>query len=162
MSRLKELTEFKNTIIQRIVSNQDILKAVYYRDQNFLNQPNVDNESVLYKNIFPYNFIPSSPEEVGQVKTYITLSITDYKPVGGSRFRAGSVYIYTFSHKSLFKVDLPTGDLRVDFIVAGLDEMLSDKRGIGIGELEFVGMKEYIVNQDYQGYVLHYRPVMKS
>lgn len=159
MSRLKELTDYKNTILIRLVGNQDICKAVFYQNQNFLEQPDVDYKEVglIHSNIYPYDFIPSTAEELKDTKTYITLSVTDYRKASGNQFRAGNVFVKVFAHKTLFRTSYDF--LRVDFIVSKIEELLGGKRGIGIGELEFIGMKEYQVNGDYLGTYLHYRPV---
>jgi hypothetical protein len=159
MSRLRELSEYKNTIIQRLVGNMNILKAVYYQNENFLEQPDVSTDKVLYSNIFPYNFIPSTDEELRTMKTYITLSISDYKKAGGPQFKAGNIFINVFTHKNLFRTNY--GVLRVDYIISEVDEIMNSKRGLGLGQLEFVGMKDSYFTSDYNylGSTLHYRPV---
>ncbi|MNZ99586.1 hypothetical protein D3C78_1189180 [compost metagenome] len=157
MSRLKELTDYKNTIVQRLVGNQEICKAVFYQNSDFLEQPDVDYTNLLYSNIYPYDFVPSTDEMLSIMKTYIALSVTDYRKASGAQFKAGNVFVRVFTHKNLYRTDYDF--LRVDYLVSKIDELLSGERGIGIGKLEFVGMKEYSINSDYMGTYLHYRPV---
>lgn len=157
MSRLKELTEYKNTIIERLVGNQNVCKAVYYQDRNFLDKPDVSPDQLIYENIYPYNFVLTSEESLKIKKTYITLSLTDFRSAGGVFFKAGYINIGVFCHKDLFRTDY--GFLRTDFLVSEIDEMLNSKRGIGIGELQFVGMRELMINESYIGNTIQYRPV---
>lgn len=157
MSRLQEVTDYKNTIIQRLISSQDICKAVYYREPAFLSCPEVSIEDVLYKNIFPFNYIPTTQEEISEKKIYITISLTDFRKSANEKFKAGLIIIRTFMHKDKFVTD--EGALRSDFIIQKIDEILNESRGIGIGKLDFVDMQEFMVNQDYPGAFIRYRPV---
>lgn len=159
MSRLKELTDYKNKIIQRLVGNQNICKAVFYQNRDFLDKPDIDyaEKGLIYSNIFPFDFIPTTNEELKIMKTYITLSVTDYKKARNTEFRAGNIFINAFTHKNLYLTDY--GFLRIDYLISEIDQLLSDERGIGIGKLEFIGMKEYKINNDLLGSYLQYRPI---
>lgn len=158
MSRLKELTSYKNTIIDRICGNDDLLKAVYYTDEDYLSKDSVNVEDVLFRNIYPFDYTPSSDELLAVRSTYITLSITDYNKGGnGGFFNAGSIFVRVFAHKDLLKTAYPM--LRVDYLISEIDELLNGQPGIGMGKLEFIGAKEFILNENYYGMYLHYRPV---
>ncbi|MNW57367.1 hypothetical protein D3C74_351650 [compost metagenome] len=157
MARLDEITEHKNTILQRLVGNQEICKAVFYQDKNFLSKPDVKPKQVIYNNIYPFNYIPPTSEAVGTAKSYITISLTDYSKSKNSKFKVGQLIVRVFTHKDLFVTD--EGALRPDFIVQRIDELLNEQRGIGIGELEFTRLQEIMINQDYLGLMVTYRPV---
>jgi len=162
VSALKELTDYRNTIIQRIVGNQSIVKALYYNDIDFLDKPDLDSKTIksklLFSNIFPFNFIPTSDEELKLAKSYITISITDVKPTQrGVKFNSGSIFVSILLHRDSFKTDY--GYLRSDFLISEVHDLLNQQEGIGMGKLEFKGMREYSINADYHGNILHYRPV---
>lgn len=162
MSALKELTDYKNTIIERLIGNQNLIKALYYSHSNYEEQPDLSvseiMSKVLYSNIFPFNFIPTSKEELETVKGYLTISVTDIRPTKrGVHFNSGSIYLFVYMHKNMFKTDY--GYLRTDFIASEIHGLLNQKSGIGIGKLEFLGMKETSINSDFHGIILHYRPV---
>lgn len=162
MSALKELTEYKDTIIGRLISSQKIVKALYYSDSNYMDKPDLSideiKNGVLYSNIFPFNFIPTSSDELKEVKGYLTISVTDVRPIKGSiHFNSGGIYITVYMHKNMFKTDY--GYLRTDFVASEIHELLNQKHGIGIGKLEFVSFREMSINSDFHGVVLHYRPV---
>ncbi|ASA22754.1 hypothetical protein [Paenibacillus donghaensis] len=154
MSFLKEISEYKDTIINRLLSDQELCKAVYYADEGFLEKPDIDDlDNLIYENIFPHRFIPDTTETA---KTFVTISCTDYRPTGNS-FKNGLLNIYMFTHRDLFRTDY--GYTRMDFIMTKIEELMNSKRGIGLGELGFGGLNEYVVNEKFQGYVLSYRPV---
>jgi len=162
MSALRELTEYKNTIVERIIKNQNLVKALYYSHSNYEEQPDLSfdeiKNKVLYSNIFPFNFIPTGKDELKNVKGYLTISVTDIRPTkNGVHFNSGSIFISVYIHKDMFRTDY--GYLRTDFIASEIHELLNQKSGIGIGKLEFKGMREASINSDYHGVILHYRPV---
>jgi hypothetical protein len=154
MSFLAEITEYKNTIINRLLSEQELCKAITYTNTGFLEQPKIEKtEELIYRNIFPHRFIPDVSDSA---ETYITLSLSNYKLIN-SKFKSGLVNIYMFTHRDLFKTDY--GYTRMDYIMTKVEELMDSKRGIGLGELVFAGLNEYVVNEKFQGYVLTYRPV---
>lgn len=154
MSRLSELTDYRNIIITRLTSDQEILKAVYHNHLNFLSMPDVLVEDVMYKNIFPFYYVPGIDEKM---KSYINISLTDYRKAGNVKFKAGRILIYVITHKELFRTDY--GCLRTDYLVSKIDHLFDGKRGIGLGELEFMGMREVVINEHFLGNCLEYRPV---
>ncbi|QWU13400.1 hypothetical protein SAMN04487895_10366 [Paenibacillus sophorae] len=154
MSFLKEITDYKNTVINRILSDSDLCKAISYNSNDFLSQPHIEDTSMLiYNNIYPYRFIPDIKIEA---KSFITLSCTDYRPSGNS-FKNGLLGIYMFTHRDLFKTDY--GYTRVDYVLSKVEELMNSKNGIGIGRLSFNSLNEFAVNEKFQGYALTYRPV---
>ncbi|WP_253957055.1 hypothetical protein [Paenibacillus oleatilyticus] len=110
-------------------------------------------DELVYNHIFPYRFIPEVNESK---KTFITLSLRKFQLINNS-FKKGLIYLNIFTHRDLFKTDY--GCTRIDFILNKVDEMFNQKRGIGIGQLEFVDMDEIVVNEKYQGNYICYKPV---
>jgi hypothetical protein len=139
--------------MSRIITDQNICKAIYYNNKNFLDMPDIaDPASVLlYNNVFPYRFIPD-PEIIEN--TYVTLCFRRYRPVG-SAFKSGYIYIYCFTHKDLVVTDYNV--LRYDYIIAEIDKLINMQRGIGIGKAEFSEMDEFIVNDKYIGQYVSYK-----
>jgi hypothetical protein len=155
--KLKEITAYKNEVIQRIVSSQDILKAIYYKNPNFLDMSDVDYEKVLYSNIYPYNFVPTTEEEKENLKTYVTISVGNIGKISGDYFRVGYLNVHIFTHKTLWRTKYQ--ELRADYLVSEIDHVLSGHRGIGLGKLEFQAVQEFFVNTEYTGYKIVYKPV---
>lgn len=162
MSNLSQLSTYRNTIINRIIQNQGIIKALYYNNSNFLDKPDVTmNEiakDIMYSYIYPFNFIPSSSEELKNAKGYLTISIPSVIPVSRNvYFNKGEICISVYLHKDMFKTDY--GFIRTDYLAQEIHQIFNGARDIGMGELEFMGYKEAPLNADYHGFLLKYKPV---
>lgn len=160
MSALKELTDYKNTIIERIVGNQNVIKALYYSHSDYESQPDLSVEEimdkVLYSNIFPFNFIPTTDEELKTIKGYLTFTVSDITPSSkGFVFNSGSIYFSVYLHKDMFRTDY--GHLRSDFLASSIFELFNQQRGIGIGKLEFKNMRETSINSNFHGFIMQFK-----
>lgn len=154
MAKFKELGQYKQKILFKLLESQDICKAVYYQVENFLDLDDIyDPTELIYKNIYPHSFIPDIDDEVN---TYLTIHFKKFRSINNS-FKSGFIYISVFAHKSLFKTAY--GTTRIDFLLNKIDERLNGMRGIGLGELEFFEMDEFTVNNQYSGAYLSYKPV---
>jgi hypothetical protein len=153
MSRLQDLSKDKSTIISRLISSQNLCKAVHYTDSDFLSKPDISDPAGLlgYKNIYPFRFVPQSSTEKS---TYITLSFRNYRKVNVA-YKFGYVCIYIITHKDL--IETAYEFLRYDYIAAEVDELMNNQRGLGIGRTEFEEMDEFIVNDQYMGVYLKYK-----
>jgi hypothetical protein len=145
MSGFKNLAEDKLIVLDKIFSSQEILKALTYNEMNFLDQPDVSPEDVLFDRVFPHRFIPKTSEKK---KTYIAISFERYLPIKNA-FRSGLIKFNVFTHQDLFRTDY--GYLRTDYIIMKLDELFNGERGLGIGKVEFSEMDALSVNTDYHG-----------
>lgn len=151
MSRFESLARDKATVIDKILSCNDIIKALYYNEPNFLDQPDIDPSSLLYDRLFPHRFVPGTSE---QKKTYITISFGKYRPVKNS-FKSGLITFSVFTHQELFRTDY--GSLRTDFIITKLDEIFNEAEGLGVGKAGFYDMDALSVNTDYHGSYVSYK-----
>lgn len=154
MARLDELSSMKTEILTRLISNQDICKAVYYNEEDFLDQPEVDNpHSLIYSNIFPYQVIR---DLVDETKTYINLSFNNFQQINNS-FKRGFITFSVVTHIDIVRTSY--GFLRYDFIANKIDEMMNQERGFGLGRLQFNEFNEFVVKDKFIGLYLRYVPV---
>jgi hypothetical protein len=153
MGRFQELGQNKNSILMKLIENDDIVKCLTRNESNFLDPPlpsDFDRSSLIYNNIYPYKFVPTVETTA---KTFITMSF-GYKP-NGMTFKNGSIYFYIITHKDLLRTDY--GVLRYDFLVNKIDEVFNSSRDLGIGKLPFYGMDDILVNDNYSGIYLAYK-----
>ena len=52
----KEIGISLQKIIKRLLANQNLCKLLYYTGKDPLNEPIIENTSVLYDNIIKYNY----------------------------------------------------------------------------------------------------------
>lgn len=140
----------------RILSSQELCKAIYYTDTNFLEKPDIEDlSSLIYENIFPYKKVPNDGET--EVKTYITMSFGGFKKVTGGFFKSGRIWINAIVNLGNMKTDY--GILRTDYIVSEIDKLVNDDRGIGIGKVQFYSLDDIYVNKNYLGAQICYELV---
>lgn len=151
MSRFESLARDKMTVIDKILSSQEILKALAHNDSDFLDKKDIDPHTMMYKHIFPYKFVPKTSEEK---KTYITMTFGNYRKVGNS-YKSGYITFNVFTHQDLFRTDY--GTLRTDYITIKLDELFNDFDGLGVGKANFHTMDHLSVNTDYHGSCVVYK-----
>jgi hypothetical protein len=153
MSRLSDLSKDKNTIMLRMINSQNLCKAIYYTDTNFLDKPDIDDPSTLiYKNIFPYRQIP--PDDETETHTYVTMYFGGYKPTVGGFYKAGKVWIHAIVNLDAMRTDY--GVLRTDYIISEIDKIINDERGLGIGKAKFYSLDDIYVNKSYTGIQICY------
>ncbi|MCP1185088.1 hypothetical protein [Paenibacillus sp. 1781tsa1] len=151
MSRFESIARDKTTVIDKILSSNEIMKALKYNELNFLEQPDFDNASLLYSSLFPHRFIPGTSD---QKKTYITISFGKYRPTKTS-FKSGLITFSVFTHQDLFRTAY--GCLRTDYIITKLDEIFNEAEGLGVGKAEFYDMDALSMNPDYHGSYISYK-----
>jgi hypothetical protein len=151
--RFSELGKNKNEIMMRLVSNENIVKALTYNNTDFLNQPTPEDAvGLIYTQIFPYQKVPTTQDTA---KTFITMKF-GYKP-DGTFFKVSTIFFYVITHISLVRTDY--GILRYDFLINEIDKMFNSQRGIGIGKLPFYAMDDFQVsgNSDWLGAFVAYK-----
>lgn len=151
MSRLKEISKYKQNILMKLISSDKIVKAVANEPENFLEHPVDDPYALIYDQIYPYNRIPNVEEER---KTFITIKHGGYKLINNS-FKSGYITFFVYTHTKLMKTDY--GETRSDYIISEIDELFNKSRDFGIGELKFDGMDEMPGNDKYFGQWIRYK-----
>ena len=128
MAKSEVISKYKHKITSLIVNNKKII--------NWINEPNiVDNDKLIYNNIFNYIRIPYSTEDE---KVYICLEVdipeiySQENPLYGKLV----ITIYIICHQNLMKTGL--GGTRTDLISGEIDKMLTGKKIVGIKNLELV------------------------
>ena len=150
MGRLSEISVYKNTILTKLIENENIVKAIGNINSDFLDTPSITNpRELLFKNIFPFPYIPDAQEEQ---KCYITMKFKLQR--SGNMFKLGEIFLYVFAHQDILKTEYP--ELRTDYILNELDEMFNETRDLGIGELQFGGMEDMKFSSVHSGSFIKY------
>ena len=131
---LKELGIYKNTAIQKLLTNTDIVSIVT-PNQEF------DVERLLSENIFPYEYIP---ETTDTERTYICIETVV------PRFKTNSctdiqIVLYIFTHKKLMKCEDVVDEVgtRIDILCHKIDELFNGSDDFGIGGLQQMSVLPY-------------------
>jgi len=140
----KEIPQFKRKIMKYLISDKDLVWLV---DSN-AEYP----DDLIYRNLFPYNRIPETEQEV---MTYITVMVdipTIYNK--NDMLRNVTLRIRIYSHADIMQVKGRDGD-RIDEISARIDELLNESMDFGIGYVKLSSNTEHVLDSRH-----HYREML--
>lgn len=164
MSYFRELSSYRETILNQLISNPRIVQAVGNNNSDFLTNPDnsIIPESLLYSNIYPYRYL-NEPND--KEKTYITFYIfgaNKSMSFDNDAFKNTYIGFDIYSHAKLLRTD--EGFLRFDFIVAEIDEMIHDRKlGESITKAQLMNHTDFSINDGlWHGAQLSYSIIDKK
>jgi len=142
-------------IIDRILSNPNLLRLLVYETRDWQSQPLPNGEQI--KELFTSHQISSVPKIKidSKEKTYIRLTYgTVIRNASNPEYRDNTFGIDIICHYDNW--DLGDFELRPYRIAGEIDAMLDKTHLTGIGELEFVSATPYVYNEEFAGVSLTY------
>ena len=154
-SSLLGMPKDASLIMERILSNQYVLKLLTYNIKDWKSKPPVTGDMI--KEMFETQQISSVPRiKVDRPeKTYLRLIYgTTIRNSTNPEFRDNTFGIDIICHYDNW--DLGDFELRPYRIAGEIDSMLDKTHLTGIGELEFVSATPYIYDEEFAGVSLTY------
>ena len=145
-------------IIDRILSNPNLLRLLVYETRDWQSQPLPNGEQI--KELFTSHQISSVPKIKidSKEKTYIRLTYgTVIRNASNPEYRDNTFGIDIICHYDNW--DLGDFELRPSRVAGEIDAMLDKTHLTGIGELEFVSATPYVYNEEFAGVSLTYLAV---
>lgn len=145
-------------IIDRILSNPNLLRLLVYETRDWQSQPLPNGEQI--KELFTSHQISSVPKikTDSKEKTYIRLTYgTVIRNASNPEYRDNTFGIDIICHYDNW--DLGDFELRPYRVAGEIDAMLDKTHLTGIGELEFVSATPYVYNEEFAGVSLTYLAV---
>lgn len=145
-------------IIDRILSNPNLLRLLVYETRDWQSQPLPNGEQI--KELFTSHQISSVPKIKidSKEKTYIRLTYgTVIRNASNPEYRDNTFGIDIICHYDNW--DLGDFELRPYRVAGEIDAMLNKTHLTGIGELEFVSATPYVYNEEFAGVSLTYLAV---
>lgn len=142
-------------IMERILSNQKLLKLLTYETRDWESKPTVTKEQI--KEMFESNQISSVPmiQIDKKEKTYLRLTYGAVtKNATNPEYRNNTFGIDIICHYDNW--DLGDFELRPYRIAGEIDAMLDGTHLTGIGELEFISAVPCIYDDNFAGVTLTY------
>lgn len=142
-------------IINKILSNQDVLKLLTYNTRDWKQKPDVTGEMI--REMFRTKQISSVPKiKVDRKeKTYLRLIYGSMvRNTSNPEYRDNTFGIDIICHYTNW--ELGDFDLRPYRIAGEIDSMLDKKPLTGIGRLEFVSLDPYVYDEEFFGVSLTY------
>lgn len=153
-SSLARLSTIRSRLIERLLTSEELMKAVVHDSTNFLEQPAVvDPEQYLYQRIFPIRHFPG--KHVNEQKTVVSVSLENIQSVQ-REYKSGMICFNVYTHINLCQCESEL--LRTDFIIRKIDELFHRSQDFGIERLEFEKLDVLkIFNPNYYGDSITYR-----
>lgn len=142
-------------IVNKILSNKNVLKLLYYTTPDWKDQP--DLTSAQIKSLFTKKQIYNIPKIVADDEklSYLIITYDSFTPNAKNPFyRDHLVEIKIICHFDDW--DLNDFELRPYRIAGELDSMLDGQHLTGIGELNFLGADQDVYDDEYGGITLKY------
>lgn len=153
MSHFIELNNYKKNIMFKLLTNENLVKALINNNSDFINQSLPEDfqpPSLIYSHIYPYRYIPNIETEP---KNFITLSFGNYR-YSNNVFKSGIVTFHISCHTSMLQTDY---GLRYDYILNQIDELFNNKNDIGSFNLILESGGDLIINDNYFGCLISYK-----
>lgn len=143
---LEELSKYKIEIMKSLCLDEKIQRLI-------LLLPSQNNgKEMMYKNIFPYSFIPDT---VTKASTFICFDL-EVKRVQNRTFKDIDVMFWIFTHQTLMRTN---DGIRIDLLANEVDNIFNGNKNFGLGTMELKLVTLMSPAKDYHGKTLVYRSV---
>ena len=155
-TKIKNLhCKIKNEVIERILSNQDLLKYIYYASSNPLGENDID-DTVSLINTYVFKRSKALNTET-DAQNYLFVKINSPTDNTGGILKEIYVVMDVICHNSLVD-NLSDGSDRSLVIMDYLDEMFDDAHSqYWMGGMQYVPFRELGIDSNYSGYRLCYK-----
>ena len=142
-----------NLIINKIFKNERLKRLLHYTTPDALDKPNIGEDASLN---LVYNNIKLVPKLYidGKVLNYIIINFNNFTPSKNPEFRDNIIEFDIICHFDQWQ--LRDFALRPYKIAAEIDSMFNNTHLTGIGELQFLGMSQININDEFGGVCLMY------
>ena len=147
MRKVSPIVRYKNKLITSISSSPDLVELVNsdYVD----NGECVDSRRLVYKQFFPYYYIPETQTEA---KSYVIMKVNGLG-IKGKLYNKVEVYICVMSHQDIMECK---GGTRIDLMGEIVEELFNGRDDFGFGEMELKSNIEININTTYRGRELRF------
>ena len=146
-----------NIIVSKMIKNERLKRLLHYTSRDALDKKNITEDETLElfgKNI---KIVPKLTVDKS-VLNYIIISFDNFTPnATNPEFRDNIISFDVICHFDQWQ--LQGFQLRPYKIAAELDSMFNEKHLTGIGELQFLGANQLILNDEFAGFSLMYQAI---
>lgn len=142
-----------NLIINKMFKNERLKRLLYYTSKDALNRPNITQDQSLELIQNNIKIVPKLYVD-GSVLNYIFINFNNFTPSRNPEFRDNIIEFDIVCHFDQWQ--LQDFALRPYKIAAEIDSMFNNTHLTGIGELQFLGATQIIINDEFAGVCLLY------
>lgn len=142
-------------MIEKILSNQKILKLLKYTDSDPLKHPDLTQDEIdemLHKNVL---IVPKIPDDTDEKTCYLVVILNTYDVAPSNQdFKSATVRFDVICPMDRWIINAKT--LRPYLIMSEIDTMFNEKAIAGIGNLSFDRVRPLTVSSLLAGYSMIY------
>ena len=148
MGRTSPIVRYKKKLITVIATSPELVALINddYIDEN---GECVDSDELIYKQIFPYYYIPETQNEQ---KSYVIMKVNGLG-IKNKIYNKAEVFICVISHQGIMKVK---GGTRIDKMGEIVEELFNGRDDFGFGEMELVSNIESEINTTHRCRILRF------
>ena len=153
-SRFLTVDKDMKLILDKFLSNERLKRLLHYYSKDALMKPNLTEEQTLNLLSDHIKIVPKLKID-GSVKTYVILTFDNFfKTKTNPQFRDNIIEVDIVCHFDQWQLD----DMKLrPYAIAGeIDSMLDQNRFTGIGVLNFLGMNQFVLTDEFAGLCLMY------
>ena len=144
-------------IVQKMLKNEDLKKLLFYQDENCLKMPDISKKDTLGLINKQIRLVPKVTVDK-ECFSYVILSFDNFTPnATNPEFRDNIISFDILCHFDHW--NLGDFQLRPYKIAGEIDSMFNGKHLTGIGELEFLGANQLVLNDELAGLTLMYSAI---
>lgn len=148
MARTSPIIRYKRKLISSIVNSPDLISLInsdYIEDGEC-----VDSENLVYKQIFPFYYIPDTQKEA---KSYVIMKVNGLG-MKNKIYNKAEVIICVISHQDI--MEMKTGETRIDLMGEKIEELFNGRDDFGFGEMELKFNHEDEINTNHRCRILKF------
>lgn len=160
MSGFKELNDYLDKTLLYILQSDKICKLLTYNTPDAISKSSIEDRSTLiFKNIYPYNYIPSEDKEIDQEKTIISVILNDFSNADdGVYFKKGFITINVLTHNNLWRINEGYRPFIImEELENHLNKLHNKNNNIGMGGSLFNDANYLWASYSYSGYTVRYK-----
>lgn len=140
MPNSSAIIDWKNRVINEMINNSELMSCFEKTEDEI--------ENIVYKNIFPYGYIP---EKQTNVDVYITVQVSIPKITFNKIWAYPRLIINIVCHQNFMELKKSgiSAD-RIDYMSSIIDEMFNGSEGWGCGKLELATNVEENLSTTYK------------
>ena len=142
-------------IVNKLSSNERLLKLLFYNSSNALKQPDLTQEQKIQVLTTNIKLVPQIKIN-NELKTYVVVAFDDFAPnATNPEFRNNLLIFDIICHHELW--NLSDFQMRPYKIMGEIDSLFNGQRLTGIGKTDFVTCQQLKTGTDYIGFTMVYQ-----
>lgn len=149
MGKVSPINRYKKKLMSAIITSPELVELV--NDDYVEDGECVDSDHLIYKQFFPYYYIPETQTET---KSYVIMKVNGLG-IRGKIYNKVEVYICVMAHQDIMEIK-GKGGARIDLMGEIVEELFNGRDDFGFGEMELKSNIEININTTYRGRELRF------